>query len=170
MKRMWSHRMCVAGLVVSAALGGTRRVLCESPAAVAQASDDALMKAYVLTLVKVNGYLTATQTLADARKEDRALVTDITAMKDADSETVAEVRAALKARPRILAFFQKAGLSVDDVVLIPRVLAAAGVAAEFPAASGAATAAQIAFVKQNRAVLDRFQRLNKTLEDDDNEN
>jgi hypothetical protein len=70
----------------------------------------------------------------------------------------------------VLGFFQKSGLSVDDVILIPRVLLAAGIAAEFPAAAGAATAAQIAFVKQNRPVLDRFQKLNKVLEDDGDEN
>ncbi len=135
----------------------------------AQGADDALMKGYGLELAKVNGYLTAGEGIVAARKTDRALAADLQAMSDADADTVAQARAALKARPRVLAFFQKAGLSVDDVVLIPRVLLAAGIAAEFPAAAGAASAGQIAFVKQNRPVMDRFQKLNKALEDaDDN--
>jgi hypothetical protein len=137
---------------------------------VAQGADDALMKAYVLELAKVNGYLTGGEALAAARKTDRTVATDFSAMQEADTDTVAQARAALKARPRVFGFFQKAGLSVDDVVLIPRVLLAAAIAAEFPAAAGAASAAQIAFVKQNRAAVERFQKLNEALEGDGDEN
>jgi hypothetical protein len=94
---------------------------------------------------------------------------DLSAMQEADTDTVAQARAALKARPRVFGFFQKSGLSVDDVVLIPRVLLAAAIAAEFPAAADAASPAQVAFVKQNRAVVERFQKLNEALEDDGDE-
>jgi hypothetical protein len=169
--RRSSRKILAAAMIVVAMIGVGRHALGDGIASVsAQGSDDALMKAYVLELAKVNGYLTAGEALAAARKTDRTVAADLQAMKEQDTETVAEARAALKARPRVLGFFQKAGLSLDDVVLIPRVLLAAGVAVEFPAAAAHMTApAQVAFVKQNRAVLDRFQKLNKALEDaDDN--
>lgn len=165
--RSSSRRILVATAIVVATIGIGRQALADGIAAVSpQGSDDALMKAYVLEPAKVNGYLTAGEALAAARKTDRTVAADLEAMKEEDTETVAEARAALKARPRVLGFFQKAGLSLDDVVLIPRVLLAAGVAAEYPAAAGAASAAQIAFVKQNRPMLDRFQKLTKVLEDE----
>jgi hypothetical protein len=162
------HWFLLASLVAATvATGMTRPALGEEPPSAGQASDDALMKAYVLDLGKVKGYLSGGEALVVARKADRAVAADLQAMEEADTETVAEARAALKARPRVLGFFQKADLSLDDVVLIPRVLLAAGVAAEFPAAAGAASAAQIAFVKQNRPLLERFQKLNEALEGGD---
>jgi hypothetical protein len=170
MMRRSSRKILVATAIVVAAIATGRYALGGSIVVAAQGADDALMKAYVLELPKVNGYLTAGEALAAARKADRALAADLEAMKEEDTETVAEARAALKARPRVLGFFQKSGLSVDDVVLIPRVLIAAGMAAEFPAAAGAASAAQIAFVKQNRPLLERFQKLNKALENDGDDN
>ena len=165
-----SRRILVVTATLVATIGIGRQALGDSLAAAAtQGADDALMKAYVLDLAKVNGYLTAGEALAAARKTDRTVAADLQSMKEQDTETVAEARAALKARPRVLGFFQKAGLSLDDAVLIPRVLIAAGIAAEYPAAAGAASAAQIAFVKQNRPLLERFQKLNKAFEDaDDN--
>ena len=159
------RRVLLASLVAAIVAGGvTPPALAEGRRSVAQGSDDALMKAYVLDLTKVKGYLSAGEALVAARKTDRTVAADLQAMKEQDTETVAEARASLKARPSVLGFFQKSGLSVDDVVLVPRVLLAAGVAAEFPAAAGAASPAQIAFVKQNRPLLDRLQKLTDALE------
>jgi hypothetical protein len=166
-----TRKRLLAGVIALAVMGMARPALSDDRRVAGQASDDALMKAYVLDLAKVNGYLTAGEGIVAARKTDRALAADLQAMEEADTETVAQARAALKAHPRILGFFQKAGLSLDDAVLIPRVLLAAGVAAEFPAAAAhMTTPAQVAFVKQNRSAIERFQKLNKALEDDGDDN
>jgi hypothetical protein len=160
----------LAGAIAMAVVGMTQSALGDDLPSPGQGADDAAMKAYVLDLAKVNGYLTAGEGLVAARKTDRTVAADLQAMQEADTDTLAQARAALKARPRVLGFFQKPGLSVDDVVLIPRVLLAAAIAAEFPAAAGAASPAQIAFVKQNRATVERFQKMNQALEDDGDEN
>jgi hypothetical protein len=164
MMRRSSRRIVLATLIATATIGMTQPALGDGLRFAVQASDDAAMKAYVLDLAKVNGYLTAGEALVAARKTDPAVAADLRTMEEADADTVAQTRAALKARPRIVGIFQKAGLALDDIVLIPRVLLAAGMAAEFPAAAGAASAAQIAFVKQNPAVIDRFTKLNQALE------
>lgn len=168
--RRSSRRMLFASLLATAAIGMTRPIVADGFRFVVQTPDDAVMKAYGLDLAKVNGYLTAGEALVAARKTDRAVAADLRTMGEAETDTVAQARAALKARRRVFGFFQKAGLTVDDVVLIPRVLVAAGMAAEFPAAAGAASAAQIAFVKQHRAILERMTKLNEALEDGADEN
>jgi hypothetical protein len=156
--------MLLVGLIAAGAIGMTPPALGDGLPIAAQAPDDAVMKAYVLDLGKVKGYLSGGEALAAARKTDPTVAADMRALEEAGAETVAQGRAALKARPRVFGFFQKAGLTLDDVVLIPRVLLAAGMAAEFPAAAGAASPAQIAFVKQNRPLLDRLQKLNEALD------
>lgn len=164
---VWTRQMTITVLVVTATIGVMPRTRADARPAAAQASDDAVMKAYVLDAAKVNGYLSAGEALVAARKADRTVAADMRAMAEASTDTLAQTRAQFKARPRIFEFFQKTGLSLEDVVLIPRVLLAAGVAAQFPSAAGIASPAQVAFVKQHPAVLTRFEKLNEALEEGD---
>jgi hypothetical protein len=126
----------------------------------AQASDDAAIKSYALEIGKVKSFLTASEAFMAAKKADPALAAELEAMGDESTDTLAQARASLKNHPRVMGFFQKAGLSVDDAILIPRALLAAAVAAEFPAAASASSPAQISFIKQYPDVSARLKKLN----------
>lgn len=164
---LWNRGTLLASLAVLVLIGAGSGARLDARSAIAQASDDAAMKAYVLDAAKVNGYLSAGEALVAARRTDRSVAADMREMENATTDTLAQARAALKARPRLFGFFQKAGLSIEDAVLIPRVLVAAGVAAQLPGAGDFASPAQVAFAKQNPGTLERFQKLNEAFEGGD---
>jgi hypothetical protein len=155
----------------------TLRVLCAglafalliafSPAARAadfSPADNAAIRAYVLTAAKVNGFIEGTTALARAKNTDPALAMELEGI-DADLGSLAQLRAEVNAHPRILAYYQRQGLSADDMVLLPIVMVYAAIAAEFPEGAGNMVApAQVNFVRANKPLMDRLAAATEALE------
>ena len=139
-----------------------------APAAQAQdfsAADKAALKTYVLTAAKVNGFIAGSTALAAAVKMSDALAADTADMENQPSDTLGQLRANVSGHPRVFAYYQRQGLSVDDAVLLPLVLFSAGAAAEFPGQlADVVSPAQVAFVKANAALMERFSAANDALE------
>lgn len=140
------------------------------------AADSAVMKAYVLDAGKMNRFITALTALAAAKKSNTALATEFEAMDAEDGDTLGAMKAKLTRHPRIFAYFQNQGLTVDDAILLPLTAASAGAAAATNGNPGFATvvsSAQMNFVRGNAALMERFSAANEALEgggdSDDNE-
>ncbi len=128
----------------------------------AQASDldpasQALLKGYVLTLPKVKAYDSATQALSAAEAKDAGLRKDAEAAASEHTKTMMDEVAKYTHHPKVLAFFQKQGLSAQDTALIPLTLMSACMVVQYPSAaktlSDRTTPGQIGFCKQNMATL-----------------
>jgi hypothetical protein len=127
------------------------------------AADNAALKAYTLTMPKVNAYYAAMKAASEAAEKDPALKTEMEA-DGKDDPTLAELRASYLKHPRILGFFLKQGLTVDDVVKLPFVMLAAGVASEYGITDDLkdiVSPAQVAFIKANKPALDKLTPIEK---------
>src|SRR5262245_29371828 len=85
------------------------------------AADQAAMRAYVLTAAKLTGFVNGTAALAMARDSNPALAKDLEAIEQDDAMSLAQLRAKVTQHPAVFAFYQRQGLTADDVVLIPLV-------------------------------------------------
>jgi len=121
------------------------------------AASEQTMKAYVLTLPKVKAYDAATQALMAAEAKDPTLHKEAEAAASQHTKTMADEFAKLTHHPKVLAFFQKQGLSAQDATLIPLTLMSACMVVQYPAAakslSDQTSPGQVAFCKQNMSSL-----------------
>ena len=125
-----------------------------APAAAADA-DEIAVRNYVLSLDKVNRYIAATEALAKAVESDPALAAEQEAAEQEPGDTIAELRATVVRHPKLLAFFRQQGLSVDDAILLPFAIVNAMIVAETGIAIAEVNPAHVAFVKQNKALLEQ---------------
>jgi hypothetical protein len=133
-------------------------------------AEKATMRGYVLTAQKVNGYITAMTAVAAAKKSDRSLGQELEAIENEPNDTLADLRASIGKHPKLLAFFQRQGLTVDDTVLIPFVLTFAGAAAATKNADQFAefvSPAQLQFSAANPALIKRVNDALTAVEDSD---
>lgn len=139
------------------------------------AADSAAMKAYVLDAGKMNRFVTALTSLAAAKKSNAALAAEFEMMEEEEGDTLTAMKAKITRHPRIFAYFQNQGLTVDDAVLLPLTAVSAGAAVAVNGDAGFATVvspAQMNFVRGNAALMERFSAANEALEggdSDDNE-
>jgi hypothetical protein len=127
--------------------------------AVAASADELAIKNYTLTLDKVTRYLAANEAFEQAKKTDPSLVAEEEAADNEPSDTHAEIRAIAAKHPRLYSFFQRQGLSVDDIILLPQALIAAygAIKSGQPELFADMTRpAQINFVRQNEAAISKF--------------
>jgi len=132
------------------------------------AGEKAAMRAYVLTPQKVNGYIAATNALAAAAKSDASLAREIETKENEPGDTLAEMRAMWTSRPRLFAFYQRQGLSTDDVVILPVVFITAGAVVELKDSTQAGdtvSPAQVAFVRANPGLSQRLSEAFEALGD-----
>jgi len=132
------------------------------------AADKAVIKAYVLTVNKLNGYIAGTTALASAKNADDALAAEIERAEDEPGGTLAELRSKITRHPKVFTYFQRQGLSVDDAVLLPLAITYAGVAVSLnnlvPFAD-TTSQAQASFVRANPTLMQRFSEANDSLDD-----
>ena len=135
-------------------------------------AEKAAMRAYVLTPQKVGAYIAATNALAAAKKGDPSVAQELEAIENEPNDTLAQLRAAITRHPRLLAHFQRQGLSVDDAILIPLVITFANAAAETNNAGPFAeltSPAQVNMLKANPTLAQSLARAMEALEGDDND-
>jgi hypothetical protein len=126
-----------------------------APAYAADAQELAI-KNYTLTADKVARYFAGAQALTAAMKSDPALKAEEEAASNEPDDTLAQMRATVAKHPKLYAFFQRQGLSVDDSILLPLALFGAAFAAEsdMPEAfADTVSQAQINFVRQNKDLV-----------------
>jgi hypothetical protein len=106
---------------------------------------------YVLSMDKIRAMQAATDELNKAAASDPSLLK--VSGNQANAPTLAVSIAQLKANTRVIAFYQRHGLSADDVCMIPFVLIDAGMATQYPnvgkSLSDRVSSAQLAFYKQH---------------------
>ena len=78
--------------------------------------DQATIRAYTLSMDKLNRFATAVEAFEKAAETDDTLPAEREAVEDA-GDTLAEKRATYAQHPKVMAFFQAQGLSVDDIVV-----------------------------------------------------
>jgi hypothetical protein len=138
-----------------------------TPLAQAQsgAAEKAQLKSYVLDAGKVNRYIAALSALAMAKASDPAIGREYEQMENEPAGTLANMRASVGRHPRIMAFFQRQGLTADDAVMIPMVITMVGVAEAVPGQmADTVSPAQMNFVKANGPLMERFSEANEALE------
>jgi hypothetical protein len=128
------------------------------------AANAAQLKAYTLTMPKVTAYYAAMVAAEKAAATDPALKAETAAMeKDQNNEdTLAQMKAKFVKHPKVMAYFTSRGLTADDVVTMPFVLLGAAVAAEYGLSDdlkNQVSPEQVAFIKANKAALDKMQPL-----------
>jgi hypothetical protein len=132
-------------------------------------AEKAAMRAYALTPQKVNAYIAATNTLAAAKTSDRSVAQELEAIENEPNDTLAQLRAAITKHPRLLAHFQRQGLSVDDAILIPLVITFANAAAETNNSGPFAelvSPAQVNMLKADPSLAPRLAQAMEALEGD----
>jgi hypothetical protein len=113
---------------------------------------------YVLSMDKIRAMQAATDELNKAAATDPSLlkVSD----NQANAPTLAVSIAQLKANTRVIVFYQRHGLSADDVCLIPFVLIDVGMVTQYPnlakGFSDRVSPAQIAFYKQHAGEMSKM--------------
>jgi hypothetical protein len=134
--------------------------LLSAPSAFAQdPADAAAYKGYTLSMDKLNRFLAAVTAATKAAEADPAFQEEIDAMMEEPDDTIAEKRAQYSGHPKIFAFFQQQGLTMDDVVIGPTAAAYAMAVAANPNPGPLmefVTPAQVAFARQNQAALQQF--------------
>jgi hypothetical protein len=123
------------------------------------ASDRATIRAYALTPGKLTAYIEATSALAAAAKANRMLAAEVEQVETSQTESLAESRAAFASHPRVFAFYQRQGLTVDDTVLIPNVFgfATAQIQLNNPTVfSQTVSPAQVDFFRSNTSLIERL--------------
>jgi len=111
---------------------------------------------YTLSMDKVRAMQATMDDFNKAAASDPSFKRESDQAGDND-KTVAEMIAKVKATPRMLAMYQKHGLTAEDAVVMPFVLMDAGMAVQYPSAaaklSPQMSAAQVAFYKEHQAEL-----------------
>lgn len=150
----FSYAALLAVLIGAPAMAG------EDPAG------DKIMHDYVLTMPKVKAYDAAVVAIYDAEKQDPAFKAESDAMTKEPSDTVAQLRGKMDRHPRIMGYFQKQGLTLDDAALLPFVLLDACSAAQdpHPAQDPSISPQQIAFCKANQAELQGLRMFSSNLQ------
>jgi hypothetical protein len=130
--------------------------------ALAASADDVALRSYVLTMDKVNRYVTAALALEKAKEADPSLEQEEEAAENEPSETLSDMRALVAKHPRLYRFFQQQGLTIDDSLLIPLTVVNATIAIETGTPlTDTVSQAQINFVRQNREAIEKgFDQLN----------
>jgi hypothetical protein len=120
-------------------------------------ADDAMLRAYVLTMPKVKAYETATENAMAAGKSDPSLKAEGEKMSGEPDKTFADIKAKFVRHPHLYAFYAKQGLSIEDAILVPLTLMGACTVAQYPQIAAkmadSVSPSQIAFCKQNMATL-----------------
>ena len=96
----------------------------------AEANDDQALRSYVLTADKLQRFAELAATVKREKMHDPALRAEIAADRDSDSggDTLAEGVAALRKHPVLLGYVHRAGLTDQDMILIPLVIMGAKLA------------------------------------------
>jgi hypothetical protein len=126
-----------------------------APSYAADAQELAI-KNYTLTADKVARYFAGAQALGEALKSDPSLKAEEEAASNEPDDTLAQMRATIAKHPKLYAYFQRQGLSIDDSILLPLALLGAVFAAEsdMPQAfADTVSQAQINFVRQNQELV-----------------
>lgn len=129
-----------------------------APVACASAPDPdgQALRSYSLSIDKAQHYAAASKALkkdADAKADVAA---EIQKMQDEPQRTLADIDAMMTRHPKIYAYFQHEGLSLQDTVMLPLVLAGAMSAADLPSPekfSEDVSADQVAFAHQHMQEL-----------------
>ena len=133
-------------------------LLSVSAAAPSYAADaqELAIKSYTLTADKVARYFAGAQALTEALKADPALKAEEEAASNEPDDTLAQMRATIAKHPKLYAYFQRQGLSVDDSILLPLALLGAVFAVESgmpDAFADTVSPAQMNFVRQNKDLV-----------------
>jgi hypothetical protein len=122
--------------------------------------DEAAMRAYTLSMDKLNRFAAGVQAFEKAAETDDTLEAEREAMEELPSDSFAEKRAQYMKHPRIFGFFQQQGLSLDDIVVGLNAAGMALAAVSQPGADAAlghvVSPAQLQFARQNQAALAAF--------------
>ena len=130
-----------------------------SPGHAAANPDAAVMKAYTLSMDKLNRFAAAVTEAEKAIEADPELQAEREAMDMEPSGTLADNRARYIKHPKLFAFFQRQGLSMDDVVVAPAAAGNALAAISQPDQAAYAdfvSPANLQFARQNQAALHQF--------------
>jgi hypothetical protein len=121
--------------------------------------DKAIIRDYVLTVDKFEGFIDGLITLAAAKNSDVALALELDEIDREPAETLADLRAQVTGHPRVFEFYQDQGLTADDTVLIPLVAGYAAAATEPDDPVWYAdriSSAQVNFMRENSTLMDRL--------------
>jgi len=123
--------------------------------------DKVIIRDYILTVDKFEGFIDGLMTLAAAKNSDVALALALE-LDDIDlepAETISDLRAQITGHPRVFEFYHRQGLTADDTVLIPlgAGYAAAATAPDDPVwYADRISPAQVNFMRENSALMDRL--------------
>ncbi len=121
------------------------------------------LQTYVLTMPKVKAFDTATTALMAAAAKDPSLAKDREAAASEHTNDINGEYAKMDHHPRVFAFYQKQGLTKQDVILIPLTLMAACMAVQYPSAAASlmdqTSTQQIGFCKANQATINGMKSL-----------
>jgi hypothetical protein len=125
--------------------------------AVAATADDITIRNYMPSMDKLNRFLAGTKAMYAAIKADPALRAEAEASEnETATDTLAQKRAHYAKHPKLFAFYQRQGLTPDDVILGMMAATNAYAAAAMPNSAAVAqlvSPAQIAWAKANQAAL-----------------
>ena len=124
-------------------------------AAAAADADDLAIRNYVLTVDKVTRYAAANAAYMKALESDPSLAAEQEAAEQEPGDTIADLRAIMLRHPKLLAFFRQQGLTPDDTILLPLAIVNAAIVAETGTALVDVNPAHVAFVKQNKALIEK---------------
>lgn len=143
---MRNHHALMAAVVAAALLAVAGPVLASQ--------DDAALRSYVLTSDKLQRYGALSATLKHEGARDPALRAEMKTAGDASGGTLTTAVAAMRRHPVLLGYIHRAGLTEQDMVLIPLTVMGATMAQQLSPAQRKTypvSPASIDFVEHHKA-------------------